>query len=138
MAGIIFLAISITLFVLLFAYQRAKPDTPCAGLWGPVTYLHRGNLSFAQENTFDAVVNGSARLGNNPEIDVSALDDGGVVLFHDSNMKRMTGVDKHIKDVTTDEALNTPIAAEINGFAYNSTNSIPELLPVVKAICNVD
>mmetsp|Transcript_26556 Transcript_26556/g.43565 ORF Transcript_26556/g.43565 Transcript_26556/m.43565 type:complete len:381 (+) Transcript_26556:88-1230(+) len=137
--GFVFLALSIFLFVILLGSQSAKPHTPCAGLWGPVTYLHRGNLNYAQENTFDAIVGGAASNGANPEIDVSALKDGGVVLFHDTSMKRMTGVNnKDLKDLNTADALDTPILAEIDGYNYGSNNSIPEMLPVVEAICNVD
>ena len=140
--GIIFLALSITLFVVLLAYQGAKPDTPCAGLWGPVTYLHRGNLTYAQENTYDAVVNGSVLLsGSNPEIDVTVLKDGAVVLFHDTTMERMTGIeDTNLQDVTSAEALRDDhiILAEIDGHTYASKNYIPELVPVIEAACNAD
>ena len=139
--GILFLVLSITLFVLLLAYQDAKPDTPCAGLWGPVTYLHRGNLTYAQENTYDAVVNGSVLLsGSNPEIDVSVLKDGAVVLFHDATTERMTGVeDTNLQDMNSAEALSDPIIlAEIDGHTYASRNYIPKLVPVIEAACNAD
>ena len=53
-----------------------------------MTYLPRGNLNDAQENTFGAIVNGTVYSWDNPEIDVSTLTDGGVVvLFHDTNTK---------------------------------------------------
>jgi len=136
--GFLFLTLSILLFVILLGFQAAKPHTPCAGFWGPVTYLHRGNLTYAQENTFDAIVGGSASNGANPEIDISTLKDGGVVLFHDTSMKRMTGVNKDLRDLDTADALDTPILAEIDGYNYGSNNSISEMLPVVEAICNID
>lgn len=137
--GIVLLALSILLFVVLFAFQDTPPATPCAGLWGPVTYLHRGNLSYAQENTFGALVNGSAALsGANVELDVSILADDTVVLFHDETLECMTGItDKNIKDVANKEALPT-ILQEIDGHTYNSTNQIPEFRPVVEALCNFD
>jgi glycerophosphoryl diester phosphodiesterase len=136
--GVLALIPSIFLFIFLFAFQGAKPDTPCAGQWGPVTYYQRGNLTSSQENTFDAVVTGTVLNGKNPGIDVSVLKDGGVVLFHDKSMARMTGIDKDIKDVTTEEALSTPILQVIDGYQYSSTNSIPEIEPVIHAICNAD
>ncbi len=136
--GAIFLGLGSFIFSMLLSFQRVKPHTPCAGQWGPVTYIHRGNLTFAQENTFDAIVKGSANRGNNPEIDVTSLKDGGAVLFHDENMLRLTGVDKEIKDIDTAEALSTPILQEIDGFVYNSTNSIPELVPVIEAMCDAN
>merc|ERR1719223_987722 len=58
-----------------------------------------------------------------------------MVLFHDTSLKRMTGVDKDLKDASTEELLNLTISATIDGYNYNTTNSIAELQPVVKAIC---
>jgi len=37
------------------------------------------------------------------EIDIQLLKDGEVVVFHDSNLKRMTGVDRYLYDCTYDE-----------------------------------
>lgn len=37
------------------------------------------------------------------ELDVHLINDGNVVVFHDDNLKRMTGLDKNIKDCTYDE-----------------------------------
>jgi hypothetical protein len=136
--GTVFLACGITLLTLLLTFQGAKPIQPCSGQWGPVIYYHRGNLTYAQENTFNAVVNGTAFNGKNPEVDVMALNDGGVVLFHDSDMKRLTGKDVKTKDQSTEEVLSTPILDVIDGYQYPSKNFIPELEPVVDAVCNAD
>ena len=47
-------------------------------------------------------MNGTVYSWDNPEIDVSTLTDGGVVvLFHDTNTKCMASVDKGVKDVNT-------------------------------------
>lgn len=132
------LALGAALFVLLFAFQGSGPNKQCAGSFGPVTYVHRGNLNFAQENTFDAVVNGAALQGMNPEIDVTALRDGSVVLFHDKSLKRMTGVDRLVEDATLEKMLSIPLSAEIDGYDYGTTNNITELLPIVEAICAVE
>mmetsp|Transcript_17599 Transcript_17599/g.25797 ORF Transcript_17599/g.25797 Transcript_17599/m.25797 type:complete len:127 (+) Transcript_17599:91-471(+) len=113
--GIIALATSISFFVILVGSQRTKPFTPCAGQWGPVIYLHRGNVTYAQENTFDAVVNGAVLNGANPEIDVRVLKDGESVLFHDQSMLRTAGKDKQINEVDIAEALSTSILEEIDG-----------------------
>eukprot|EP01083_Nonionella_stella_P041881 113349_1 len=136
--GIIALATSISFFVILVGSQRTKPFTPCAGQWGPVIYLHRGNVTYAQENTSDAVVNGAVLNGANPEIDVRVLKDGESVLFHDQSMLRTTGKDKQISEVDIAEALSTSILEEIDGHNYTFTNSIPKLETVVEAICNAD
>ena len=40
------------------------------------------------------------------ELDIHLLEDGNVVVFHDDNLKRMTGVDKSIKDCIFNEIKN--------------------------------
>lgn len=40
------------------------------------------------------------------ELDVHILKDGKVVVFHDDNLKRMTGIEKNIKDMTYNEIKN--------------------------------
>lgn len=37
------------------------------------------------------------------ELDVHLLADGGLAVFHDDSLKRMTGVDRKISEITTDE-----------------------------------
>lgn len=43
------------------------------------------------------------------ELDVHILKDGNIVVFHDSNLKRMTGIDKEIKDYNYDELKEVPL-----------------------------
>ena len=137
-AGTIFLTLSVALFILLLAFQNAKPSSPCAGQFGPITYLHRGNLTYAQENTLDAIINGTSNNMKNPEMDVTAVNSGEAVLFHDTSMYRMTGIEKDIKDVDLQEAINTTILSEIDGHRYGSTNQIPLMKTAVDAICDED
>ena len=118
--GIIALAMSVFFFVILVDSQRTKPSTLCAGEWGPEIYLHRGNVTYAQENTFDAIVNGAVMNGANPEIDVRVLKDGESVLFHDKSLLRLTGKDKLINEVNTTGALSTSILEEIDGVSLRS------------------
>lgn len=40
------------------------------------------------------------------ELDLHILKDGNVVVFHDDNLNRMTGIDKNIRDTTYDEIKN--------------------------------
>ena len=64
---------------------------------------HRGlHNAKAPENSLAAFKLAVAH-GNVIELDVHMLADGKVVVFHDDNLKRMTGVDAAIKDEIYDE-----------------------------------
>lgn len=60
------------------------------------------------------------------ELDVHMLKDGSVVVFHDDNLKRMTGVDKKIKDTTYEEIKDLQL--------LNSNEHIPLLKDVLKLV----
>ena len=60
------------------------------------------------------------------ELDVHLLKDGNVVVFHDDNLKRMTGIDKLIKNTTYDEIKNLKL--------INSNEHIPLFTDVLKLI----
>jgi glycerophosphoryl diester phosphodiesterase len=60
---------------------------------------HRGGCSEAPENTIAAFRNALQKGTEMFELDVHITKDKKVVVFHDSNLKRVTGVDKHIRDM---------------------------------------
>lgn len=60
------------------------------------------------------------------ELDVHILKDGEIVVFHDDNIKRMTGIDREIKDMDYDE---------IREIKLQETNQrIPLLKEVLKVV----
>ncbi len=60
------------------------------------------------------------------EFDVHILKDNNVVVFHDDNLKRLTGIDKKIKDTTYNEIKNLKL--------NNTENYIPLLKDVLKLV----
>lgn len=64
---------------------------------------HRGSSLVAPENTLasmnQAIVDGADYL----ELDVRLSGDGQVVVSHDNNLSRLTGVDRNISDMTLEE-----------------------------------
>ena len=60
------------------------------------------------------------------EFDVHILKDNNVVVFHDDNLKRLTGIDKKIKDTTYEEIKNLKL--------NNTENYIPLLKDVLKLV----
>lgn len=62
------------------------------------------------------------------ELDVHALKDGAVVVFHDDNLKRMTGVDKKISECTYEEIRKLKL--------LDSNQTIPLLTEVFDLVNN--
>lgn len=60
------------------------------------------------------------------ELDVHFLKDGEVVVFHDDNIERMTGINKNLKDCTYDEIRNIKL--------LNKNTYIPKFLDVLKLV----
>ena len=64
---------------------------------------HRGASAYYPENTMSAFI-GAKELGADwIELDVQQTKDQKIVVSHDTNLKRVTGVDKNIIDMTYDE-----------------------------------
>lgn len=69
----------------------------------PQITSHRGNSAAAPENTMRAVEFASRDLSDCAEIDVQQTKDGKLVIIHDSNFKRTTGLDKNVWETNYDE-----------------------------------
>ncbi|WP_273326978.1 glycerophosphodiester phosphodiesterase [Vallitalea guaymasensis] len=64
---------------------------------------HRGSSKEAPENTLAAIREAVKNKADFVEIDVQETKDGKVVLFHDKNLKRITGLDKNLYDANYSE-----------------------------------
>ena len=64
---------------------------------------HRGYSAKAPENTIPAFQKCIDNRFTAAELDVQMLADGTIVVLHDDNLKRTTGVDKNVWEVTYDE-----------------------------------
>jgi glycerophosphoryl diester phosphodiesterase len=69
----------------------------------PIIVGHRGAAGLAPENTL-AAFQVAADLGiDGVEFDVQRTKDGHVIVFHDENVKRVTGVDARVEHLTLEE-----------------------------------
>ncbi len=90
-------------------------------------YAHRGLFDNKKivENTISAFKR--ALLDNfNIELDIRVTKDNKIVVFHDNNIKRLTGIDKLVKDMTYEELSNFTL--------LNTTDKIPLLEDVLKLV----
>ena len=69
----------------------------------PMIMAHRGYSAQAPENTLPAFQMCIDNRFSAAELDVQMLGDGTIVVLHDDNLKRTTGIDKNVWDVTYDE-----------------------------------
>ena len=105
----------------------------------PLILAHRGLVTEYQENTLAAV---QCALDNQycqgAEFDVFLTKDNQVVLFHDENMKRLTGIDRSIYEMTWNDLKTIEILPEIEvdgGLRkYTGPARIPLLEEVLETI----
>jgi glycerophosphoryl diester phosphodiesterase len=105
----IVLYISIGSMIILFAsfvfhYTNTFRKKP--SLFGTDITAHRGYSSIAPENTLPAIQEAIDAMSDYVEIDVQETKDGVVILLHDTNLKRTTGINKSIWNVTYEELRN--------------------------------
>lgn len=87
--------------VLILDRVMTKAAPPTEKTWlTDYQYAHRGlHNERYPENSLPAFAN-AVKHGFAIELDVHRTRDGVIVVFHDSNLKRMTGVDGKIRDYT--------------------------------------
>ena len=104
--------------------STAVPDKPLSGSTGCI--VHRGLSLEAPENSLPAFELAAQKGAQYIETDVRQLKDGTFVIFHDSSMQRMCGVNKKIEDLTWQEVKKYPIITGSKASLYKD-NVIPTL-----------
>ncbi|MFK7972673.1 MAG: glycerophosphodiester phosphodiesterase [Bacteroidia bacterium] len=80
----------------------------------PLILAHRGLVTKHQENTLPAIQAAiESPHCDGTEFDVFLTKDNKVVLFHDENLKRLTGVDRNIHDLTWEDLKTIQVLQEI-------------------------
>ncbi len=75
----------------------------------PVVLAHRGDSEFFPENTMVAFKSASDLGVDVIETDVHLTKDKKLIIWHDDNLKRVTGVDETVEDKTYDELMKLDI-----------------------------
>ena len=90
-------------------------------------YAHRGLFDNKKivENTISAFK--KALLDNlNIELDIRVTKDKKIIVFHDSNIKRLTGIDRLVKDMSYEELKDISL--------LNTTDKIPLLEDILHLV----
>jgi len=88
---------------------------------------HRGASAYEPENTMSAFRRALAMGADAIELDIRQSADGVIVVIHDENLKRVSGIEKRVRDCTYDELSRIRI--------FNS-ETIPKLEDVLSEFGN--
>lgn len=66
-------------------------------------FAHRGASGSTLENSFQSFVKAKQIGADGIEFDIHCSSDDVLIVYHDSNLKRLSGVDKYIDDCTAEE-----------------------------------
>ncbi len=104
------LVLVLILAAILLAYMfllRGRVGNPDCSAFDGWLYAHRGYHTLEGEEkrpeNSRAAFRAAVKENFGVELDVHLLADGGLAVFHDSELKRMTGLDGDIEDLTTEQ-----------------------------------
>lgn len=126
MVILMFCIITLLMLMWIFLIRCGVPRKEINSLAG-YRYAHRGLHDISQgipENSM-AAFRKAAQLGYGVELDVHLSKDGRLIIMHDGNLLRMTGIDKNLDTMTWEELRQIKLA--------NTNQTIPlldEVLPL--------
>lgn len=102
---IMILICCITLFFIVFGLKRFNFCSPGEAGWiTEIPIAHRGLFSEVFEENSISAFNNAILNGYAIELDVRHTKDNIPMVIHDNHLKRLTGVDVRLSDLTMDEA----------------------------------
>ncbi len=96
----------------------------------PIIMGHRGSPTYITENTIPSFEHALKRGVEGIELDVRLTQDKKIVVFHDDNLLRLSGVNVGIKDLTYAEILTHTLKKEKNQTDEVVAPQLEDLLPV--------
>lgn len=123
---ILFILFLSLLYILALQGRRNHPELEKLRKY---SYAHRGLHTKPQipENSISAFKKAIA-MGYGAELDVHLLRDGNLAVFHDSTLKRLTGADGNVYDLTAKELTNYKL--------YETEDTIPLFNDVLRLFEN--
>ncbi|MDD3279502.1 MAG: glycerophosphodiester phosphodiesterase [Lachnospiraceae bacterium] len=113
----------------MFSLQSNLPGVTALKASAAVS-AHRGGAKVAPENTLSAIAYAVEDMADYAEIDVQETKDGEIVLLHDTNLKRTTGLNANIWTLTYDEV--SQLDAGVKFHKKFRGEKVPTLEEVIK------
>ena len=105
--------------------------------WGaPFVIAHRGASAVAPENTLFAFALAVQQGANVIETDLWFSRDRELILIHDRNLKRTTGRDGFVTDLTSDDVLTTTV--EVPQRSAPEPQTVPALTALLELAANAN
>ena len=106
----------------------------------PIIIGHRGIPTHITENTIPSFEEALKRGVEGIELDIRLTQDKKIVVFHDDNLLRLSGVNVDIKDLTYTEILTHTLKKEKNQTFDVVAPQLEDLLPVFNksAVINIE
>lgn len=114
------------------AYTNAREDILGSNQNGTLVMAHRGASRYAPENTIPAFEQAIELQADYIELDVQEAADGTVVVTHDSNFKRCTGVNANVWNMTFDEIEQLDAGYRFSDYKGTKIPSLREVLELCK------
>lgn len=95
-----FLIVLLVLYILAIRGRKGHPGLKALQGWA---YAHRGLHGKGRPENSMAAFRAALEGGYGIELDIHLLKDGNLAVIHDSLLKRTTGAEGKIEDLTTDE-----------------------------------
>lgn len=95
-----FLIVLLVLYILAIRGRKGHPGLKALQGWA---YAHRGLHGNGRPENSMAAFRAALEGGYGIELDIHLLKDGNLAVIHDSLLKRTTGAEGKIEDLTTDE-----------------------------------
>ena len=100
----------------------------------PRVWAYRGCCTLYPENTLESFKAAAELKGiTGIELDIQFSKDKKIVVFHDENARRVTGIDKNIADCTLGELKSFKMAS--NDGRYAQIPTLSEVLELLKTYC---
>lgn len=94
---------------------------------------HRGSSDVAPENTMSAINLAIQEQADYAEIDVQQTRNGSLILLHDSNLRRVTGIDRNIWELSDHEVDKLDVGSWFSSeFAGEKVPYLEEVINAVK------
>ncbi len=127
----------ISFFMFCFYMRSLTMRGDCIPPSKPHALVHRAYTQKFQENSLEAITE-CVKDGYGFEMDIRALKSGELVVFHDEDIKDLTGETGLIEKMTWDEVQKLRYLKTVRNYTYNTTPKIPLLSTVLETACKIN